>query len=63
MMLTKAGFKLWISGALVLAVSVPFMLLLEYEGDQWSLEMLIFMVLVMQPLAIGWVQRWFWLRS
>ena len=62
MLVTKAGLKLWRSGALVLVVSVPFMLLIEYEGEQWSLGMLAFMVLVMQPLAIGWMQRWFWLR-
>ena len=62
MLVTKQGLKMWASGALVLAVSVPFYLLLQYEGEQWSLGMLAFMVLVMQPLAIGWLQRWFWLR-
>lgn len=61
MILTKAGFKLWKSGALVLVTSIPFMILIEYESDQWSLGMLIFMILVVQPLAIGWLQRWFWL--
>ena len=63
MMVTKAGLKLWASGALVLAVSVPFALLVEYEGEQWSLGMFAFVIVVMQPLAIGWVQRWFWNRN
>jgi hypothetical protein len=59
-LVTKKGFRLWRSGALVLATSVPFMLLVEFEGEQWSLGMLLFMILVVQPLAIGWLQRWFW---
>jgi hypothetical protein len=62
MLVTKKGFRLWRSGALVLATSVPFMLLVEFEGEQWSLGFMIFMILVIQPLAIGWLQRWFWLR-
>jgi len=60
MLVTKKGWKLWRSGALVLATSVPFMLLVELEGEQWSLGMMFFMILVLQPLAIGWLQRWFW---
>ena len=64
MMLTKAGFKLWASGMLVIIMdAVVGALYTEETMDSLSLGELVFIFVVLWPLAIGWVQRWFWLRG
>ena len=63
MMLTKAGFKLWASGMLMLLTSVVLGVLLTEEViDNMSLGELFVIFIVLYPLVLGWVQRWFWLR-
>lgn len=62
-MLTKAGLKLWASGMLMLLTSVVLgWLMTEKVVNSMSLGELAFIFLVLYPLVLGWMQRWFWLR-
>ncbi len=61
MLLTKKGLKLWGSGMIVVIMSVILTFLMTEEAiENMSLTELALIVLVLFPLALGWVQRWYW---
>ncbi len=61
MLITKAGFKLWGSGMLVLVCDLAYVLMMEnLNTESLTLGGVAFMTLVVMPLAVGWVQRWYW---
>lgn len=62
MMLTKAGLKLWASGMLATLTMSGFGLLFAEATEQWSLAEAAFLWLLVAPMVVGLLQRWFWLR-
>ncbi len=63
MLLTKKGLKLWGSGLLVLVMSALFSEAMSaLTLDEMSLWELGFILFVLFPLILGWVQRWYWMR-
>jgi len=59
MLVTKKGLMLWSSGFLALLI----ILASSFIVPHLSFGEMMFWFFVIQPLSIGWVQRWFWLRS
>lgn len=63
LMVTKEGLKLWGSGMLMALMAGLFGLAIPYlEITEASLAVRAIYFLLAFPLAMGWVQRWFWLR-
>ncbi len=64
MLLTKRGLKLWGSGMIVVIMSVLLTLVMTEDAvENMSLTEAAIIVLVLFPLALGWVQRWYWTKG
>ncbi len=63
MLLTKIGLKLWGSGMLVVIMSTIFSEFMLQIVDTLSFWEIMFMVFVLFPMVLGWVQRWYWTRG
>ena len=64
MLLTKKGFKIWGSGMIVMVMTFLFSELLTVEYmDAISLWELLFIGLLLLPLALGVAQNWYWTRG
>jgi len=64
MLLTKKGLKIWGSGMIVLIMTFLFSLLMTEEYlNAMSLWELLFIGLLLLPLALGVAQNWYWTRG
>lgn len=63
MLLTKKGLKIWVSGMIVVILSTAFSVAMESVSRGMEFWELLFIVFVLFPLVLGWVQRWYWTRG